>query len=102
MYLEYLSIAIASIAMIGCLSCKKLAENQDQTVTDIDGNVYETVTIGTQVWMVENLKAAHYNNGDPIPKIADSLTWTNLAIGEYCWYNNDSARYYIPYSKLYN
>lgn len=41
-------------------------QNQAQTVTDIDGNVYNTITIGTQVWMKENLKTLHYQNGDSI------------------------------------
>ncbi|MDY0104302.1 MAG: FISUMP domain-containing protein [Lentimicrobium sp.] len=36
------------------------------TVTDFDGNVYETIVIGTQTWMKENLRTLHYNNGDPI------------------------------------
>jgi uncharacterized protein (TIGR02145 family) len=59
------------------------------TVTDIDGNVYQTVTIGTQVWMAENLKVTHYRNGDPIPNVTDDATWAGLTTGAYCNYDND-------------
>ena len=72
-----------------------------QTVTDIDGNVYHTVTIGTQVWMVENLKTTHYRNGDAIPNITNSLQWANTTNGAWCDYNND-GQYNDPYGKLYN
>ena len=71
------------------------------TVTDIDGNVYHTVTIGTQVWMVENLKTTKYRNGDPIPNVTDNLNWSNLTTGAYCNYNNNSNNS-TTYGRLYN
>ncbi|MFH1321218.1 MAG: FISUMP domain-containing protein, partial [Bacteroidota bacterium] len=73
-----------------------------QTVTDIDGNVYNTVTIGTQVWLKENLKVTHYRNGDAIPNVTDDTAWSNLTTGAYCWYYNDAATYANTYGALYN
>lgn len=69
------------------------------SVTDIENNVYSTITIGSQVWMVENLKTTKYNNGTSIPNITTS--WTNLQNGAYCWYDNNSA-YKNTYGALYN
>jgi len=70
------------------------------TVSDIDGNIYNTVTIGTQVWMAENLKTTKYRNGDPIPYISGE-TWHNLTAGAYCIYdNNEDNR--LTYGHLYN
>jgi|GEM_PF-1535238 len=71
------------------------------TVTDIDGNIYQTVTIGTQVWMMENLKVTHYRNGDAIPNVTDNTTWAGLSTGAYCEYNND-ANSVATYGRLYN
>jgi uncharacterized protein (TIGR02145 family) len=71
------------------------------TVTDIDGNVYQTIQIGTQTWMAENLKARHYRNGDPIPHVTDTTAWTDLTTGAFCWYNNDSSNN-AAYGKMYN
>jgi uncharacterized protein (TIGR02145 family) len=59
------------------------------TVTDIDGNVYLTVKIGTQVWMAENLKVTKYNDGTDIPLIENDTDWINDTSGAYCWYNNE-------------
>ncbi len=71
------------------------------TVTDIDGNVYNTVTIGTQVWMKENLKVSKYKNGDVIPTNLDSAAWYTTPSGAFAIYNNDAANNTI-YGKLYN
>lgn len=71
------------------------------TVTDIDGNVYHTVTIGTQVWIVENLKVTHYKNGDPILNVNDDTQWNSLTTEAYSYYDNDSNNADI-YGCLYN
>lgn len=71
------------------------------TVTDIDGNVYNTVTIGTQCWTVENLKTTRYNDGTAIPNITDNTEWANLTTGAWCYYNNDGSNNSV-YGKLYN
>jgi uncharacterized protein (TIGR02145 family) len=86
-------------------SCKKkdstTPEPASNTISDIDGNVYHTVKIGTQVWTVENLKTTRYNNGVPIPLVSDSATWSNSTTPAYCWMNNDIG--YRPlYGALYN
>lgn len=74
---------------------------ETSTVTDFDGNVYRTVKIGDQWWMAENLKVAHYRNGDPIPNVVDNVAWRELAADACCVYNNDPANVAI-YGKLYN
>lgn len=70
-------------------------------VTDIDGNVYQTVTIGTQIWMKENLKVSKYRNGEAIPTNFSDVAWAVLNSGAYSIYNNDSANNSI-FGKLYN
>jgi uncharacterized protein (TIGR02145 family) len=77
-------------------------KSNELTVTDIDGNVYHTVTIGTKVWMVENLKTTKYRNGDLISNVTDNENWTTLTSGAYCWYNNDASTYKATYGALYN
>ena len=79
--------------------CVKDAE--ESTLTDIDGNVYQTVAIGTQVWMAENLKVTHYPNGDDIPNVTDNATWEALNTGAYCEYNNDTNNV-ATYGRLYS
>jgi uncharacterized protein (TIGR02145 family) len=71
------------------------------TVTDIDGNIYLTIKIGDQWWMMENLKVTHYRNGEPIPNVTDPGAWGGLTTGAYCEYDNDIANV-DAYGRLYN
>lgn len=70
-------------------------------VTDIDGNVYHTVKIGTQIWTVENLKTTKYNDGAAIPLVTDATSWQALTSDAYCWYNNSIVNK-ATYGALYN
>jgi len=81
-------------------SCKK-DDGNNNLVKDIDGNVYHTVTIGTQVWMVENLKVTHYRNGDSIPNVTNNFQWNNILTGAYRDYD-DKPSNNITYGRLYN
>lgn len=73
----------------------------EPSVTDIDGNVYNTVGISEHCWLQRNLDVSHYQNGDVIPYISDTLTWKNANYGAWCYYNFDPS--YGPiYGKLYN
>jgi uncharacterized protein (TIGR02145 family) len=71
------------------------------TVTDIEGNTYQTVLIGAQEWMAENLRTGAYANGDPIPNVTDNTAWSQLNNGAWSHYDNDAGNDTI-YGKLYN
>lgn len=71
------------------------------TVTDIDGNIYETIQIGNQLWIAYNLKVTHLNNGDAIPTEYSNLEWTELETGAYAIYDDDPTNTDI-YGYLYN
>jgi uncharacterized protein (TIGR02145 family) len=98
--------AIMFILLMFSYSCKN--DNDDgveppvaETVIDIDGNVYQTVTIGTQVWMKENLAVVHYRNGDPVLNILDGDAWSIADTGAYCNIYNDTSKV-KTYGRLYN
>jgi len=69
--------------------------------TDADGNIYKTVTIGTQTWFAENLKTTKYMDNTVIPLVTDNNIWSNLTTPGYCWYNNDATNK-STYGALYN
>jgi uncharacterized protein (TIGR02145 family) len=82
-------------------SATAILYNPDLTygsVSDIDGNTYKTIMIGTQTWMSENLKTTRYKDGSDIPFIIDVAQWSELSAPGFCWYNN----YSISNGALYN
>lgn len=70
-------------------------------MTDIDGNAYPTVQIGTQIWTSSNLKTTRYRNGDLIPLALSDMAWTSGASGKWSYYNHDDANNAV-FGKLYN
>ncbi|GAO41462.1 fibrobacter succinogenes major paralogous domain-containing protein [Flavihumibacter petaseus] len=73
----------------------------ETSVTDIDGNVYEVVIIGSQTWMKSNLKTTRYSNGDTIPTGLSNTAWGTATTGAFAIYNNDQSSH-TTYGKLYN
>lgn len=92
----------------------------DGTLTDIDGNIYNTIAFTKsleittfitsmqtryyqqQYWMKENLRTTKYNDGKSIPLVTDNELWASTANDGYCWYNNDPGKYKETYGALYN
>ena len=85
--------------MLVIAGCKK--NNEPDSVTDGDGNVYETITIGTQEWLKTNLKATKFNDGTPIPNVTLATEWKGLSTPAYCWYDNATSNKEI-FGGLYN
>ncbi len=79
--------------------CTTVIQAQN-TVKDVDGNVYKTITIGKQTWIAENLKTTKYNDGTSIPYMADSAKLLE-PVPAYYIYNNDKANKSI-YGLMYN
>lgn len=100
-FFSTLTIVFTIAFFQSCNTSVDLPNNFSTKVKDIDGNEYSTVTIGSQVWMVENLKVTRYNNGDPINLVTDATSWSKLSTGAYCNYDNDISTGNI-YGRLYN
>ena len=96
-HFRFCQLLLASLLFLN-YSCKK---DSDNGLTDADGNVYHPVTIGSQQWLVENLRTTHYNNGEAIPVVTDNSKWSNLATGAYCTYPAEVTNG-KDYGNLYN
>jgi uncharacterized protein (TIGR02145 family) len=70
---------------------------QPTSVTDQDGNTYDFIAYGDQVWTVENAEMVTYRDGTEIPQVTDPTQWSNLTTGAWCYYDNDPNK-----GKLYN
>jgi uncharacterized protein (TIGR02145 family) len=101
------SVFLAYLVIFFQVSCKKeIVEPLSScrgtpTVTDVDGNIYNTVQIGTQCWTQSNLKVSKYRNGDNIPTGLSNSAWQNSTSGAYAIYNDDPQNNAL-YGKLYN
>jgi uncharacterized protein (TIGR02145 family) len=72
------------------------------SMTDIEGNEYRTITLGTQTWMADNLRTEKYKDGTEIPLVEDSMSWYLLTTPAYCYYHNNEAVYKATMGALYN
>lgn len=101
-----LLLTIISAFILMLLSCVNPTSDDGPvtgTMTDIEGNVYQTVKIGNQWWMAEDLRTTKYNDSTPIPHITDSAIWANLTTPGYCYYNNTTNEDSIKkFGALYN
>lgn len=103
-----ISLKILCFLGIGLCACKKqtiLSSLPANTIVDVDNNIYNTVQIGNQTWMAENLRVSRYQNGDSIRNVKDSTMWFNSKTakdsGAWCNYNNN-VDYDKIFGKLYN
>lgn len=104
-------ISIVLISVFGAFtllnsSCDKDKDDDDDnkvptSVTDIDGNVYQVVTIGDQLWMSENLRVTKLTNGNPIPLFEVDSQWVQGDTMGYCFYDNNPS-HGATYGALYN
>ena len=98
---EYEQSQTLTISNTGDASLEVELSHSPTIITDIDGNVYETVEIGDQMWMKENLKVTHYNDGTEIPTGYSNSEWRLLSTPAYAVYNDNESNS-DSYGNLYN
>lgn len=101
--LRYLAIVFFLAAALAGKGCRNSAtsESTREQVKDIDGNIYDVVRIGEQIWMAENLRTTTFSDGSPISKVESYDEWADLELPAYSWYNNDSL-HAEEFGALYN
>jgi uncharacterized protein (TIGR02145 family) len=101
-------LALTGIAVfLSAISCGKMSltgtDSSAETLSDIDGNIYTTVKIGNQTWILENLRTTKYNDASSIQLVTDKDVWNELTGPAYCYFGNttnaDSIR---KFWALYN
>jgi uncharacterized protein (TIGR02145 family) len=96
--MQNLNLTLLTLALL----CLGLTKCHKTVVRDSDGNIYETVVIGSQTWMAVNLKTTKYNDSSIIKLVSDSACWSKLSTQAYCWYKIDEKSYKDTYGYLYN
>jgi len=98
----YIFFLLALIALVSIRCSNDDDVSVEGPVKDVDGNEYETVTIGDQVWMVENLKTTALNDGTAIPNVPENTPWSSLDTPGLCWYDNNDTQNKEAFGALYN
>ena len=99
--LNHLPFMFLLFSILLWTNCDKDDDNKI-TLTDVDGNTYDAVEIGSQIWMSENLRVTHYRNGDEVPR-RDRLHWdASGSEGAYCNYDDQEDSFADTYGRLYN
>jgi uncharacterized protein (TIGR02145 family) len=99
--LIFITLSVLAVIVIISIATSSPMKINKEIVTDIDGNIYHTITIGNQTWMIENLNTTRYTNGEQIPFVDNENQWINFKQGAFCYCNN-SPSYTAEYGRLYN
>jgi uncharacterized protein (TIGR02145 family) len=98
----FIAIGVTSIFLNSCTKEDNPNTNKsEQGLTDGDGNTYDSIVIGNQVWMKQNLKTTKYNDGSVIENVPDTAVWADALTGAFCNYENEDTLDDV-YGKLYN
>lgn len=95
---QFIFVPILILGASCLFSCEKRGSGLP---VDGDGNEYDTVIIGTQVWLKDNLKTTKFSSGGPIHLETDPSKWYSVSLPAYCWYDNDEGLK-DTYGVLYN